>query len=422
MKTVDQPTWLLELLRDVQAELDELTGERRSRRPALEAEHRDIEEKLRGWTLSLGNSQLSVLVRQLIEKDLEAATLRQQNIDAEFAELDAAGAAARRIVQPDEVLARLDRLADVLAAQDPTRGNLELGLHVDRIVCRQDSVTLRMCKLGVAPEAVELLATPSLAVPAGCEGAPQERCRRRSKLRIIEDDIDEGLRAQAEFIADTHRFEGLGEQWFWTDEFQLPDTPCWSRENAEAVFLRRKATKWSYAKLAPEFGVTPPTIGAAIRAYLKAHPDETDEPPPRGGNRKPKVDLALFCEEARTLWIKGSSKLELAEKFGYSEPTINKAIKFAYEREGLKMPTREEALQQRVAKARRIFDLTNRLDAVMTELKASSTTTRDYLKRSFAAEGRKMPDLREKSERSKRAADQQMHSEMDDGSDRLESA
>ena len=399
------PPWLPELLRDVQTELNELTGDRRSRRPALETERREIEECIRGWSISLGNPQLPALVRQSIEKKLDAVTVRQQDIDAEFAELDAAAAGAKRIIQVDDVMTRLDRLADVLAAQNPTRGNLELALHVDRIICRKDArVTLRICKLGVSPDAVQLLASPSLALPQSGDGSTEpSRSRRRSKLRIIEDDVEEELRSQADFIADTHRFEGLGDQWFWTDEFQLPEDCSFARENAEAVFLRRKSAKLSYAKLAAEFNVSGPTIGAAIREYLKLHPDEQDEQIPRGGNRKPKVDLSLFCEEARTLWIDGWSLLQLAERFGFSDPTIKKGIQFAYEREGLKMPTRAEARQMRIVKARNVFDASNLLEDVMAELTVSSTTARDYLKESFAAEGRAMPDLRTKAEREKRS-------------------
>ena len=48
-----------------------------------------------------------------------------------------------------QVAAQLTRLADLLGGDNPSCGNLELSMHIDRIDCFQDDkVDIRTCKLG----------------------------------------------------------------------------------------------------------------------------------------------------------------------------------------------------------------------------------------------------------------------------------
>ena len=390
------PPWLPELTAQVTAALESITAGKQDRRPAWEAELTELKEKIQGWNASLAKPSLPTAVREAVETQWAAALERKAEIEAETAELLQTAAQAEQLVEPEQVLRRLERLADVLAAEDPTRGNLELSLHIDRIVCYPDNrVQLRMCKLGIVPDAVDLLATnlshaPALDVPS----AKPERARRRGKLRVTDDDLDVDLRAQAHFVADVERFAGLGDEFFWVDEFTIPEASSWASEHAEAVFRRRQTTRASYATLAAEFKVTPPTIGAAIRCFLAVHPEERDIELPRGGKRKPKFDLATIADEARQLWVDGESKEKLAKRFGCSAPTVGKAIAFAYEREGSKMPTRAEARRAQVDEARRRLDADQSLQEIAAALKISDVTTRRLLQESFAAEGKPMPDLR----------------------------
>lgn len=392
------PAWLPGLMAEIDAGLNRLTADQHDQLPNLEAELRQIDEKVQGWNASLAKPTLPHAVREAIETQWAEAAARRQEIEALLQELNSAGLRAEELVQPQQVIERLDRLADVLAANDPTRGNLELSLHIDRIICRRDMrVTMRMCKLGVMPDAVELLHESKESDGGPTDEVIAARARRRGKLRVTEDDEEHSLRTQAEFIADTTRFVGLGPEWFWLDEFRIPESSSWTAEHAEAVFRRRQEAKLPYSALAQEFDVTSPTIGAAIRWYLRMHPDERDEVrAPRGGNRKPQVDLSSFADEARALWLDGWSKERLAANYGHSAPTIDKAIAFAYEREGLPMPTRDDMRHDKVAAARRAYDERRRLEDVMSVLKVSSTTARAYLRESFAAEGKKTPDLRRK--------------------------
>lgn len=396
-----QPHWLPDLLRQVETGLERRTAGKQDRRPALKLELQQIAESVQGWNASLAKPKLPAAVREAMEGQWAAADERRQEIEAELSELDQGDVQADQLVRPEQVVGRLERLADVLAANDPTRGNLELSLHIDRITCfRDDRVQLRMCKLGIMPDAVELLASPTVLPPPKENSKGKEsRARRRGRLRVVDDDAEVDLRAQANFIADVDRFAGLGDEWFWIDEFAIPESSSWASQNAEAVFRRRQAERLPYSELATEFGVTSPTIGAAIRLYLAAHPDESDIHLPRGGKRKPKFDLAPFADEARQLWIDGDSLEKLAKRYDCSAPTVKKAIAFAYEREGLSMPTRAGARRAKAVEARRLLDAGNQLDAIAAAMHVSDTTARDYLRASFAAEGKPMPDLRSRRNR-----------------------
>lgn len=395
------PPWLPDLLGQVDAGLERRTVGKHDQRPLLDLELQQIADNVQGWNASLGNPKLPPAVREALESQWAFAVERRQEIEAELSELEQASVRAEQLIEPAQVVERMGRLADVLAANDPTRGNLELSLHIDRIRCFQSGrVQLRMCKLGIMPDMVELLATSPVR-PSGSEAfkGKESRARRRGKLRVVDDDAEVDLHAQADFIADVDRFAGLDDEWFWIDEFVIPESSSWASQNAEAVFRRRQAERLPYSQLATEFGVTSPTIGAAVRLYLAAHPDESDIHLPRGGKRKLKIDLAQFADVARQLWIDGDSLEKLAKRYDCSAPTVKKAIAFAYEREGLSMPTRAEARRAKAVEARRLLDAGNQLDAIAAAMHVSDTTARDYLRASFAAEGKPMPDLRTRRKR-----------------------
>jgi len=397
-KNVQQLPWLPELMELVRRELSKLNNNQHDQRPALQQEVIVLDDKIKGWKESLAKPDLSAALRTAIESDCGAALERRQEIEIILAECEAQHQRPDRIVEESEVLQRLKQLADVLDRNDPTMGNLHLSLHIDRIVCGSDGkVVMRSSKLGTLTEAIEIFAddtsTASSNIPKKTRGTP----RRRGRLRVDTCDEDGvNMRSLAEFAADPDRFAGLGEDWFWIDNFQLPDRPpTWVEENAENVFRRRQEGKLSHERLAVEFGVSKPTIRAAIKCYLDLHPDAKDAVNlPSGGARPPKFNLEEFGDEARQLWENGWSKLKLAKKFDCSTPTIDKALSFAYEKAGLPMPTQEDRQNAKAAEARQLLDGGASLDEIAEALKVSDVTARQLLRLSFAAEGKSLPDLR----------------------------
>lgn len=398
-KPKTQPPWLPDLVSQVELEFKKLTAGKHDQRPALEKELEDIQQRIQGWSASLANPKLATAVRLAIESEWERATERQQDIQAELSSMQNEATYAEDLVRPEQVIDSLNRLADVLAANNPTRGNLELSLHIDRIVCFRDRrVTLRTCKLGVMPDAVRTFSAPSVRTKSDTAGGDKpSRSRRRGKLRVMEEGKGIDLQAQANFIANSERFAGLGDDWFWTDEFSIPESKSWAAENAAAVFRRRQETRSSFHKLAEEFKVTSPTVRAAISHYLQQHPDERDEVHlQRGGRRPSKFDLTQFAGEARRLWTEGWSKEKLAKKYGCSAPTVTKAISLAHSQENVSMPTTEGARKQKVNEARRMLESGTPLEEIAVTMRVSNGTIRKYLQQSFAAEGKAMPDLRRK--------------------------
>lgn len=403
IKDLQATDWFPSLVVDVARELDRLSERRQDQRPALHEENEHLQAQIDGWSVSLAKRDLDPALRSAIESNWSRSLERQHEIESLLAEHACQDEVLRQIVDPQQVVSRLKRLADVLASNNPTQGNIELSLHVDRIDCFPDgNVQMRTCKLGAVAGAVELLAsddgTPvDHSVTLDGSLIRQAKPRRRARLRSESPAADGEAEKAAVYLAtDPDRFAGLGQEWFWTYEFQVPGRKrSWADENAARVFQRRQEFKMSYSELALEFGVTPPTIGAAIRRYLERNAGETDKVKlPHGGKRRPRIDVTSFAMEARRLWEQGSSKEALAKKYGYSPPTIDKALAYAFEQDGLTLPNRQDLLCAIAARARQIFEQLNSLQDVAKAMEISVPTARKYVKHSFVSEGKAMPDLR----------------------------
>jgi hypothetical protein len=222
----------------------------------------------------------------VIEKDLEAAVVRQQEVERQLAEVDALHRQAGTVADAQQVVDRLNRLAEVLAAQNPSRTNLELSLHIDAIRCYQDGrVVVRTCKLGALAGSADLLARPQDASPqdpVSVDEATVAKPRRRAVRRVAADGGNQAeLQAAAHQAADVDRFAGLGPEWFWDDVLHVPRKTCWSEEHAEVVLAQREETGWSLAKLAEHFGRSIPTVRRALQlAQVQETQVDNDHRPP----------------------------------------------------------------------------------------------------------------------------------------------
>jgi DNA invertase Pin-like site-specific DNA recombinase len=268
LEALQRTEWFGPLVRQVQEELDRLAAEQQDDGPALEKEVQDLRDQVRGWSQSLAKSDLPPAVRSVIEKDFNDALQRQRELERQLAERQAPHQGVRAVVEPEQVVARLNRLAEVLAQNNPTRGNLELSMHIDHIRCHKDGlVIVRTCKLGALAGAVELLADlpGGGGEPAAQTGSDSGvRPRRRARRRTDGDDEDlERLWETAVMAADVHRFSRLGPEWFAEDAFRMPQ--CWSDEHAVEVATKKQETGWSPVELAAHFGKSAPTIRLALR-------------------------------------------------------------------------------------------------------------------------------------------------------------
>ena len=158
------PDWFGPLCDEIDRELDRLSSAGGDRRPALRREAEELRASTRGWRQSLGNPDLDPALRADLEADYAAARARLHELEAALEGLDGQEVRRRRLLDPAAVLDRLRRLDEVLAAGNPTLGNLELGRHIDRIDAFPDgSVVLRTSKLGIFEGAAALLARPDAA-------------------------------------------------------------------------------------------------------------------------------------------------------------------------------------------------------------------------------------------------------------------
>ncbi len=329
---LDSLPWMQPLLEKVRLRLEELGQRGPDLRPAIDQEIADIDGKIAGWSQSLANPRLASGVRRAIEASWQQASERRQELENVLSERDAQYEHVLVSVDPTRVIDRLDRLAEIMATNNPTMGNIELSLHIDRIDCFSNgSVAMRTCKLGSLGDAALLLATKDDAVTdredksdEHTDGDSQVTPRRRARLRVDHDHSDtEYLQAAAEFAADPNRFSGLDEQWFWIDDMQIPKRQSWAQENAVEV-AEARAKGLTMEAVAKHFGKTIPTIRKALRHATTN--GSFQDLPIKVPRRRWHEDHAM---EVATMTANGMTIVEIAKSFEKSDTTIRKALNHA---------------------------------------------------------------------------------------------
>jgi uncharacterized protein (DUF433 family) len=268
-------------------------------------------------------------LREAIHNDWLVASDRKQALEAVVDEDRHKAEQIEELLDPKQVICRLKRLADVLAGDNVTLGNLELSFFIDRIDCYADGrVVLRTCKLGALVDSVSQFVDHSRYVqPAtqGSNGTHVARPRRRARVRI-DDELDgrEDARAAADMAADPNRFAGLPEEWFFHDEFRIPEPTFWSREHAAEV-AEKRAEGMTHEELAAFFAVSIPTIRKALKLALESDGSLGQLP------RKMPRDRwhEIHATEVKQLKDQGWSTDQIAEHFHKSDTTIRSALKFA---------------------------------------------------------------------------------------------
>lgn len=398
--------WYPVIKQEIQQELENMFKNDSGRVDSLFHELESISNQKKGWRISLADPSLPQSIRDEIHMDYQRAECREGDIQIQIERRQKREEYMAELLNPDLVVESLNRLDEVLAGENATRGNLELSLHIDRIECFTDGhVKMKLCRLGSIPQCVEFMKYNSIDSEGVADSDVIDRQehqatpRRRAKLRVesIGPESKE-LDTAAVFATDPERFSGLGPEWFEEIEFDVPHEKHLYQICASEVFHLRQEKELSYAKLAKVFGVTPPTVRAAVEYYLETHPDAKDNVKLQcGGKRPPKFDLSKIGPEARVLWESRWSKLKLAKKYGCSPPTIDKALEWSYAQDGLPMPTKKELQKAISTRVRKLLDEENSLEEISDIMDCSDVTARRYLKMSFEAEGKAMPDLRRKS-------------------------
>ncbi|TWU32786.1 hypothetical protein Q31b_57960 [Novipirellula aureliae] len=341
----------------VRAALGELQSEDLDTKPVLAAELATLGKQMSGWIQSLSNPKLSASVRELVEMQMTEASSRRNEIEEILQEDFDQNALLASLVRPEQVHERLDRLSTVLSGDNATEANLFLSMHVDKIDCFNDGrVRLRVCKVGSSFHAVSWFANQQSPETINklprdpVSGGYQTKPRRRGRPRVEPGDSLANLE-EIDAVTDPNRFRGLPEDWFWVEDFQVPERSCWAKDNAEAVLARyneiAESTKRkpSCNTIAKEFDVSRPTILNALDfANGKRKGAGTKH------RREPKIrikgnpDVEKQIEE-----LHAASVLEkdIAAVIGVSRSAITAALIRLYEKRGVPKPDGRRTRHQR---------------------------------------------------------------------------
>jgi hypothetical protein len=318
-----------ELVAEVQAAYLERTRRYEQQTPPLENERGILEEQCKGWAQSLAKAELPVKLREHIEAQYNEAIERIEDIDIALAEKSAHENVLADVIAPSAVEEQLSRLAEVLAKNNPSMGNIELAHHIDRIDCfGSGKIVVRTCTLGVVAGAVDFLANQNGS--QGRNAVSQAGVRRVKPRRLTRRRLDSGepvtedLKARAAWATDPQRFADLDERWFEERVFTVPKRLSWVEEHAPEVAARRKLNE-TEQQLAEHFGKSLPTIRAALRIARKTDPELRTFP-----RRMPRArwheEHAL---EVAAKKAAGLSIMQLAVDFGLSDTTIRSALNHA---------------------------------------------------------------------------------------------
>jgi DNA invertase Pin-like site-specific DNA recombinase len=281
-KALEEGTWFLELLGFVQKELDGRRLAESRNHPNLERELRHVHNRVMGLRESLANFELAANVRRCLETDLGGLLNREAELQKTVSDDFKPPGSAQELVDPKQVVERLNRLAEVLRSGNPSEVNVELSHFVDRIECAGDGmVTLRTCRLGFAPSAFASVRTPQFSDQTvqphdgpGWSDVTTRGTPRRRSIRCVED------RDAAHFVADPNRFEGLPDAWFWTETFRQPKRNAWAEDHADEVYSARLTVEGkvraTFPELEKQFGRSKPTLRNAISIAAKRRRDGRD--------------------------------------------------------------------------------------------------------------------------------------------------
>ena len=322
----------------VEAYLEKQGSTENDSRPAIATQIAEINDQILGWSQSLGKPTLPNEVRHSIEADYKKAINIKAELKESLAQLDYAFSARSFRLDGKTLLEKMSRLSDVLAESNPSLVNIELSLHIDKIICNPDgTVTVRFCKLGLAGmefvNSMALVEVSNNHAAAVDDGENGYTCtpRRRARLSASSDLYSSwDLESLAHWATDPHRFDYMDDCWFEEVTFVRPKQLCWAEENAVAIAERRLKDGLTTERLAEEFGVTLPTIRKGLKIAVKL--DAKYEAVPR------KMPRRRWHEDHAAAVLAASKRMtvkEMVSHFSKSDVTLRKALVHAKEVLGL---------------------------------------------------------------------------------------
>lgn len=322
----------------VEEYLEKQSSAENDSRPAIATQITEIDDQIRGWTQTLGNPSLPHEVRRSIEAEFDIAIATKADLEESLAQLDYAFAARSFRLDSTTVLQKMSRLSDVLAESNPSLVNIELSLHIDKIICNPDgTVTVRFCKLGLAGmevvNSIGLVEVNNNSVTDDGGGADRYTCtpRRRARLSASSSLYSTwDLESLAHWATDPHRFEYMDDCWFEEVTFVRPEQLSWAEENAIDIAECRLNDRLTEAALAEKFGVCILTIRKGLKIASQLDSKYTGIPKKMPRARWHEDHAAEVLAASQNMMMK-----EMVAHFQKSDVTLRKAIKYAREELGL---------------------------------------------------------------------------------------
>lgn len=304
-----------------------------NRLPGLQAEKLVVEERLQGWLMSLGDRDLLPAVRSMLAKKSNEAQTELGRLAAEIDALAASERIEAEVLNPEIIMAKLQRLAEMMLGANPSATSLLLAQHIEGIHCFRDGrCELKVCKLGALAGDLEFIPgvegaakTQQVALGSGAEFIPRRRTRRDARVAIHDDEL---LDATNDFAVDPHRFAGMPKEWFVSHILQIPAPTSWARRNAAAVAAYRQEHHASMAELASQFNVSIPTVRKALREAEKSEATKLT------GKLKTRPNMRNWArlnatKVAEFMGRDGATIQAAVMHFKKSQPTIKRALQFA---------------------------------------------------------------------------------------------
>ena len=300
-------------------------------RPAIQEKMAQIDEQINGWSQTLGNPKLPHEVRRSIEAEFDKAIESRAELDESLSELDYLFQAQSFRLDSSAVFKKMGRLSEILADSNPSLANIELSLHIDKILCKSDgTVSVRFCKLGLAGmevvNAIGLVGLNSKAGETDTEDYKACKPRRRARLAASSDLYRTwDLESLAHWATDPHRFDGMDDCWFEEVTFVRPKQKSWSAEHAIAVCGARM-TGMTHQQLADQFGVSVPTIRKALKIGQTLDSKFKAAPQKMARSRWHEDNAKLVFDTSKSMLMK-----EMVEHFSKTDVTLRKAVVHARE-------------------------------------------------------------------------------------------
>lgn len=132
----------------------------------LQAEKENLNQRCRGWLLSLSDPGLDHSVRMAIQREYSSADQRQIEIDSQLGQLVSKTARLGAYITPEAVAGRLEQLETILEGENASAVNLELAQHIASIRCSPSGeVTVKLCILGAIVDSGDVIDAISKSGP-----------------------------------------------------------------------------------------------------------------------------------------------------------------------------------------------------------------------------------------------------------------